>query len=54
MTNKIVKELRDTNSAMRDLLAAERELTSWLLLDDTLLKMEAELGMIDGIKVMEV
>ena len=53
MTNKIVKELRETNSAMRDLLAAKRELTTLLLLDDQLLKAELEMGMMDGIKLGE-
>lgn len=51
--NKTVKELRATNSAMRDLLAAKRELTALLLLDDKLLKLEAEFGMMDGIKLGE-
>ena len=53
MTNKIVKELRETNSAMRDLLAAKRDLTTLLLLDDQLLKLELEMEMIDGIKLGE-
>lgn len=53
MTNKIVKELRETNSAMRDLLAAKRDLTTLLLLDDQLLKLELEMEMMDGIKLGE-
>ena len=53
MTNKIVKELRETNSAMRELLAAKRDLTTLLLLDDQLLKLELEMEMMDGIKLGE-
>ena len=49
--NKTIKELRETNAAMRDLLAAERELTSWLLLDDMLLKLESEVGLMDGLPI---
>ena len=49
--NKIVKELRETNAAMRDLLAAERMMTELLLLDDKLLKLEGEFGMMDGLKL---
>ena len=49
--NKIVKELRETNAAMRDLLAAERMMTQLLLLDDELLKLESEVGLMDGLPI---
>lgn len=47
--NKIVKELRDTNSAARDLRATMTRMTELLLLDEMLLKAELELGLMDGV-----
>ena len=49
--NKTVKELRETNAAMRDLLAAKRMITQLLLLDDELLKLEGEVGLMDGLPI---
>ena len=49
--NKTVKELRETNAAMRDLLALERAITQLLLLDDELLKLEGEVGLMDGLPI---
>lgn len=51
--NKIVKELRKTNAAARDLRAARMELITLLLLDEELLKLEAELDLMDGMEVIK-
>lgn len=48
MTNKLLKEIRETNSAARDLRAANTQLQQLLLLDKMLLKAESEVGLMDG------
>jgi hypothetical protein len=48
MTNKLLKEIRETNSAARDLRAANTQLQQLLLLDEMLLKAESEVGLMDG------
>lgn len=49
--NNIVKELRKTNTALRDLRAARMDITQLLLLDDELLKLESEVGLMDGLPI---
>ena len=46
---KLVKELRETNSAARDLRAANIQLQQLLLLDEMLCKAEMEVGLLDGV-----
>ena len=49
--NNIVKELRKTNTALRDLRAARMDITQLLLLDEMLCKAELEVGLLDGVPV---
>lgn len=49
--NNIVKELRETNAAARDLRAANIQLQQLLLLDEMLCKAELEVGLLDGVPI---
>lgn len=47
--DKLLKEVRSTNTAMRELRDVEFTITQLLLLDEMLLEAELAQGMMDGI-----
>lgn len=49
---RLLKELRNTNAAMRELRGTKMTITQLLLLDERLLELEASVGLMDGLPVV--
>lgn len=50
---KLLKEVRKTNAAARELRDTKLTVTQLLLLDDMLLEMESGMGLMDGMEVIK-
>lgn len=50
---KLLKEVRNTNAAARELRNVKLTITQLLLLDDMLLELESTMGLMDGLEVIK-